>query len=97
MASKVMDMESGEIQKFLHDLSNYLNAAKINTYLLRRMHADEIDRETLDGLDSALLDAEKLAGDFQHRVYAEQNVSSSLPNPRAEKEQNQSNLAIHRQ
>ena len=89
-------METAEIRKFLHDLSNYLNAAKINTYLLRRMHADEIDRETLDGLDSALLDAEKLAGDFQHRVYSEMNDTLPLPNPRAEKEECQGDMANRR-
>ena len=93
MASKELVMESVEIRKFLHDLSNYLNAAKINTYLLRRMHSDNIDRETLDGLDSALLDAEKLTGDFQHRIYAESNVTNALPNPRPEKEQNQGDMA----
>ena len=95
MASEEMVMESVEIRKFLHDLSNFLNAAKINTYLLRRMHADEIDRETLDGLDSALLDAEKLTGDFQHRIYAESDTTKPLPNPRSENEQNQRDMASH--
>jgi hypothetical protein len=64
-------MESMELRKALHDLSNALNAAKINAYLLRRMHADLLDRETADGLDSALFDAERLVASLQKRVHAE--------------------------
>jgi hypothetical protein len=64
-------MESPAIRKLLHDLGNALNAAKINAYLLRRMHNDTLDKETMDGLDTALFDAEKLVGDFQKRVHAE--------------------------
>ena len=64
-------METSEIRKYLHDLSNALNAAKINAYLLRRMHGDMLDRETADGLDSSLYDAEKLVGDFHRRVHEE--------------------------
>jgi hypothetical protein len=59
-------METTEIRKFLHDLSNALNAAKINAYLLRRMHGDLLDKETADGLDSSLQDAERLVSAF-HR------------------------------
>lgn len=62
-------MELSEIRKFLHDLNNYLNAAKINAYLLRRMHEEVLDKETLDGLDSALLDAEKLTSEFHQHVH----------------------------
>ncbi len=64
-------MDTNEIRKLLHDLSNALNAAKINAYLLRRMHGDLLDRETIDGLDSSLFDAEKLVSDFHQRVHAE--------------------------
>lgn len=64
-------MENTEIRKLLHDLSNALNAAKINAYLLRRMHGDVLDKETVDGLDSSLYDAEKLVSDFHRRVHAE--------------------------
>lgn len=64
-------METSEIRKLLHDLSNALNAAKINAYLLRRMHGDLLDKETVDGLDSSLFDAEKLVADFHQRVHAE--------------------------
>ena len=64
-------METSEIRKYLHDLSNALNAAKINAYLLRRMHGDLLDKETADGLDSSLYDAEKLVGDFHRRVHQE--------------------------
>ena len=64
-------MDNSEIRKLLHDLSNALNAAKINAYLLRRMHGDTLDKETVDGLDSSLYDAEKLVGDFHRRVHAE--------------------------
>ncbi len=66
-------MDTMEIRKYLHDLSNALNAAKINAYLLRRMHGDQLDKETADGLDSALLDAERLVGEFHRKVHA--NVS----------------------
>jgi hypothetical protein len=64
-------MNTNDIRKYLHDLSNALNAAKINAYLLRRMHGDVLDKETLDGLDSSLFDAEKLVSDFRRRVHAE--------------------------
>jgi hypothetical protein len=63
--------ETGELRKFLHDLANALNAAKINAYLLRRMHGDVLDKETVDGLDSSLYDAEKLVGEYHRRVHAE--------------------------
>jgi hypothetical protein len=64
-------MDTGEIRKYLHDLSNALNAAKINAYLLRRMHGDLLDKETAEGLDSSLYDAEKLVGEFHRRVHEE--------------------------
>lgn len=70
-------MENSEIRKLLHDLSNALNAAKINAYLLRRMHGDTLDKETVDGLDSSLYDAEKLVSDFHRRVHAEVAASSN--------------------
>jgi len=52
-------------------LSNALNAAKINAYLLRRMHGDTLDKETVDGLDSSLQDAETLVSEFHRRVHSE--------------------------
>ena len=64
-------METTDIRRYLHDLSNALNAAKINAYLLRRMNGDVLDKETADGLDSSLADAERLVADFHRRVYAE--------------------------
>lgn len=64
-------MEDSAIRKYLHDLSNALNAAKINAYLLRRMHGDLLDKETADGLDSSLFDAERLVSEFQRRVHTE--------------------------
>ena len=64
-------MENAAVRTFLHNLSNALNAAKINAYLVRRMHAETVDKETLDGLDSALYDAEKLVAEFQRRAHAE--------------------------
>ena len=74
-------METSEIRKYLHDLSNALNAAKINAYLLRRMHGDLLDKETADGLDSSLYDAERLVAEFHRRVHAEYTGSGSPPNP----------------
>ena len=64
-------MDAHDIRKYLHDLSNALNAAKINAYLLRRMHGDLLDRETAEGLDSSLFDAEKLVAEFHRRVHEE--------------------------
>src|SRR6476660_3436266 len=64
-------MDTSEIRKYLHDLSNALNAAKINAYLLRRMHGDTLDKETVDGLDSSLQDAEQLVSEFHRRVHSE--------------------------
>ncbi len=57
------------MRKYLHDLSNALNAAKINAYLLRRMHGDTLDKETIDGLDTSLHDAEQLVSEFHRRVH----------------------------
>ncbi len=62
-------MDSLEMRKYLHDLANALNAAKINAYLLRRMHGDLLDKETVDGLDSSLLDAENMVKQFHQRVH----------------------------
>ena len=47
-------MENSDVRKYLHDLNNALNAAKINAYLLRRMHGDLLDKETADGLDAGV-------------------------------------------
>lgn len=71
-------MTTNEIRKYLHDLSNALNAAKINAYLLRRLHGDILDKETADGLDSSLYDAEKLVSEFHRRVHAEIVASDTL-------------------
>lgn len=68
---QVKASDTGELRKFLHDIANALNAAKINAYLLRRMHGDTLDRETVDGLDSSLFDAEKLVAEYHRRVHAE--------------------------
>ena len=64
-------MDSLEMRKYLHDLANALNAAKINAYLLRRMHGDLLDKETVDGLDSSLMDAENMVKQFHQRVHAD--------------------------
>jgi hypothetical protein len=69
--SELSRMDTNDIRKYLHDLSNALNAAKINAYLLRRMHGDVLDKETVDGLDSSLFDAEKLVSEFHRRVHSE--------------------------
>jgi len=66
-----MVMETSLMRKYLHDLSNALNAAKINAYLLRRIHGDQLDKETMTGLDGALKDAEELVGDFHEKVHDE--------------------------
>jgi len=71
-------METNEIRKYLHDLSNALNAAKINAYLLRRMHGDILDKETADGLDSSLYDAEKLVSEFHRRIHAEMSPTPPI-------------------
>ncbi len=64
-------MDINLMRKYLHDLSNALNAAKINAYLLRRIHGDSLDRETISGLDGALRDAEGLVAEFHEKVHAE--------------------------
>jgi hypothetical protein len=64
-------MDTNQTRKYLHDLSNALNAAKINAYLLRRMHGDMLDKETIDGLDTSLHDAEQLVSEFHRRVHDE--------------------------
>jgi len=64
-------MDNQIVRKYLHDLSNALNAAKINAYLLRRMHGDGLDRETMSGLESALHDAEVLVSQFHNQVHQE--------------------------
>jgi hypothetical protein len=35
------------------------------------MHGEHLDKETADGLDSALMDAERLVGEFHRSVHAE--------------------------
>jgi hypothetical protein len=72
-------MNTTDIRKYLHDLSNALNAAKINAYLLRRMHGDVLDKETADSLDSSLYDAEKLVSDFHRRVHMEMQSEAASP------------------
>ncbi len=72
-------MDTFELRRSLHDLSNALNAAKINAYLLRRMHAELLDRETADGLDSALLDAERLVTGLQTRIHSESPAPTTNP------------------
>ena len=72
-------MNTTEIRKYLHDLSNALNAAKINAYLLRRMHGDTLDKETVDDLDSSLHDAEQLVAEFHQGVHQEIAEQSSEP------------------
>ncbi len=74
-------MDTPAIRKLLHDLSNALNAAKINAYLLRRMHNDTLDKQTMDGLDSSLYDAEKLVADFQHKVHSELTENHAVTVP----------------
>lgn len=69
--------DTAELRKFLHDIANALNAAKINAYLLRRMHGEVLDKETVDGLDSSLYDAEKLVAEYHRRVHHEIAESGS--------------------
>jgi hypothetical protein len=64
-------VERSDIQKYLHDLNNFLNAANLNACLLRRLHAEQLDQESIDRLDQALRDADRLTKAFQNRVYAE--------------------------
>jgi hypothetical protein len=64
-------METTDMRRFLHDLANSLNAAKINTYLLGRLHGETIDKESFAGLNSALQSAERLVADFHRRVHEE--------------------------
>jgi hypothetical protein len=68
-------MDIDIMRKYLHDLSNALNAAKINAYLLRRMHGESLDKETIDGLDTSLHDAEQLVSEFHRRVHVEMTES----------------------
>lgn len=70
-------MDNNELRRFLHDLSNALNAAKINAYLLRRMHGELLDKETAEGLESSLYDAEKLVTTFHRRVHEDIAASTT--------------------
>lgn len=72
-------MTSSEIQKFLHTLNNHLNAASLNAFLLRRLHADNLDHDAILGLDTALRDANKLAKEFQARVQAQEPPAPTTP------------------
>ena len=74
-------VERSDIQKYLHDLNNFLNAANLNACLLRRLHADQLDQESIDRLDQALRDADRLTKTFQARVYAEVPVGPLAPSP----------------
>ena len=71
-------MESNEIRKYLHDLSNCLNAAKINAFLLRRMYGSKLDEETIDSLDSSIQDAERIVAEFRTRVHQDLAKSETV-------------------
>jgi hypothetical protein len=71
-------METNAIRKYLHDLSNCLNAAKINAFLLRRIHGEALDKETIDSIDSSLHDAERLVNEFQSRVHSEMSATEKV-------------------
>jgi len=64
-------MDNTQIRRYLHDLNNALNAVKINAYLLRRLHGETLDAQTMDSLDAGLLDAERLVLRFQEQIHAE--------------------------
>jgi len=70
-------METVELRRFLHDMANALNAAKINAYLLGRLHAGVLDAETFAGLNSAIMDGEKLVTEFHRKVYEEMAAKES--------------------
>jgi hypothetical protein len=64
-------MRTAEIQQFLHDMNNYLNSANLNTTLLKSLHGTNLDRETMQRLDTALQNAAKLTKGFQSRLQEE--------------------------
>jgi len=72
-------MEIPEIRKFIHDLNNYLNAATLNAFLLRRLHGDDLDKETIDRLDQALRDADALAKSFRSKVLKDFQPDAEIP------------------
>lgn len=72
-------MDTNATRKYLHDLSNALNAAKINAYLLRRIHGDVLDKESMTGLDGALRDAEELITEFHEKIHQELRTSAEPP------------------
>ena len=74
-------MERPEIQKFLHDLNNYLNAANLNACLLRNLHGDALDKESIDRLDQALRDAADLAKALQTKVQKEAIATGEKSRP----------------
>jgi len=63
-------MDTGELRQFLHSLNNALNAAKINAYILHKIHGTQLDTQAGEGLDSALSEAEQLIVEFHRRVHA---------------------------
>lgn len=64
-------MDTIAIRTLLHNLSNALNAAKINAYLLRMLHGDNLDNETMASLDSSLFAVEELICDARQRLQSD--------------------------
>ncbi len=69
-------MNSSDTSKFLHDLRNCLNSATLNARLIRRQNAADI--ATIDRLEAALRDAEKLTSQFQKHLPAHSSNTSPV-------------------
>jgi hypothetical protein len=66
-------MKLVETRKFVHDLNNALNVAVINTFLLRRIHGDALDKEAIDNIEASLHDAELLIVKFETNLRSRQS------------------------
>jgi hypothetical protein len=66
-------MEAPQLRKFLHDLNNALNAAKINSFLLRRESLTANQKESLAGIDAALDKARDIIATMNEHTDANAN------------------------
>jgi len=70
-------MDSKDVHKFLHAINNQINAATLNAFLLRKLHAESLDETAMESLDAALRDADKVIKDFQRRLASEPFTATS--------------------
>ena len=68
-------MNDKVVHKLVHDVSNQINTAALNVCLLRQLHSDALDEQTMHRLDRALAEAGRILKEFQ----ASNQLGAPLP------------------